>query len=49
MTRGGMIFCPTCGCPIQKLADNWGIPRGTLKDALDKHNEVIHLGEQVSE
>lgn len=40
---GTVIFCPKCGCPLQKLADGYGGKvKGTLEDALDRHCEVVH-------
>lgn len=41
--RSHISFCPTCGCPIQKLAaGNSGMTTGTLEDALKRHAEVVH-------
>lgn len=37
----GVLFCPICRCPLQRMSDNHG-PTGTLEDALQAHRRIVH-------
>lgn len=41
-------LCPLCSCPIQLLADGYqGKTRGTIEDAMEAHNAVVHKNEDL--
>lgn len=42
----GFVFCPICGCPLQRQSDKQGKMVGTLEDSLKLHRRIVHPGEK---